>query len=331
MGQLNDISQTIDSYGLKAMQEKSDLEYRLKSMEAKIQGDPQLSIIQIDQRINEIRQQWNQERSYMTERFANMGILTTSGQAPEALSGIDAKYQNRINTLEQQKNYYNNMVANQEQKNREIAEIKRQIEEIDRKTDEDIQKIKTNVDNQNKQALGDFLRDVERFRPENKPTAQSAFDYIESFSLDDASGIYRKIEAVNPGLMPAVVTIYWKKYPNGKPGTSKHDEYLASLAGDKDQTQQKEYTKKNINKNNDIKKVTSKNNVDPFGSKEVYKGLFSNLSNSSTSSSSKSIGERDIESKPLESIENIPTKDSSKEIGVMSRIINRIKKLVFWK
>lgn len=213
-------------YLLKQSQEKSALEYRLRSLEAQINGDPQMMILQIESRIDELKRQRDDEKEYIRGVYGNNGI---GNQLEFKLPEIDAKYQSQINALEGQKSSYNSQIKAEEKRQNDIAEIKRQLKEIDRKADQEIKKVKDDLEVKNQNALDAYIPDGTTPYSGRIPTAQEAFDYLDSLSLHDASEAYQKLNSINPELATQTIELYNRKYPNGKAGTAMNDEYRENI------------------------------------------------------------------------------------------------------
>ena len=280
-------------YTLKQQQDKDALEYRLKSLESQIQGDPQVMINTLDSRIADLKLQWQQEKGYMTEALANHGVLTGADQPSGALSNVDIKYQNQINALQQQKSIYSSQVTAEQNRQQEILDIKKQMEEVDKNTDAEIQKVKDDLKVKNQEALDTFTQEISKSYTGKIPTAQEAFSYLDSLSLHDASVAYAKLNSINPDLAAQTTELYNKKYPNGKPGSSLNDDYKGSLKGPTV-----------IPDSNSVSKISKEAEVVP------KKGFFDD---GSTTTATISVPQE----KPKE--------------GIVSRVFSFFKRFVFWK
>ena len=52
---------------------------------------------------------------------------------------------------------------------------------------------------------------------------------MDSLTLEEASAFYGRVKASRPDVALRITALYDAKYPNGKVGTAKYDEYLESL------------------------------------------------------------------------------------------------------
>lgn len=281
-------------YSLKQQQDKDALEYRLNSLEAQIQGDPQAMITTIDARISALQTQRDQEINAMRDTYANHGIMI---QFDSKLAEINAKYDSQISTLQQQKNTYTLQIANEQKRQQEIADIKKQIEDVDKNADAAIQKVKDDLAAKNQKALNDSTA-------VRVPTAQEAFDYLDSLSLHDASIAFQKLNSINPDLASQTTELYKKKYPNGKAGTALNDENQASIKP----------TTKAISNPYSTDKETKSQTKEPT---ILKKGLFDDIQVSTASTTQ----ETKVE----------PTPPVQQKEGFVSKVFHFFKKLVFWK
>ncbi len=118
---------------IKQSEERSALEYRIRSLESQMTGSSAIQIGTLDSRINQLESERETEKNYITGLYGKNGI---ANQLPSALAKIDAKYANLISDLENQKSYYQTQTDQQSQIDAEIKKIQKQIEEIDKYYDQ---------------------------------------------------------------------------------------------------------------------------------------------------------------------------------------------------
>ncbi len=204
---------------IKQQEERSALEYRLKTLENQYPSNPQASILSIEQRISQLRSEWETEKSYITQRLAQLGALTTSGESPVLLKRIDDKYQSQIDSLNQQKSSYQSQVSNQQQKDQEIERLRKELLEIiDKQADTERQRILDEL-KEKQQKLEEEQR-AKNTTYYSDDEILKVFNYLDSLSLKEASAVYRVIQKDNKNVAERVATLYNKKYPNGKTETS---------------------------------------------------------------------------------------------------------------
>ncbi len=184
---------------IKQQEEKSALEYRLKSLESQLQNSPTISISVIDQRIAELRQEWETEKTYTTGTLAQNGTLSTWGGASEVFTKIDNKYSSQISALEAQKSQYQQQVNNQADVDRQIEEIQKQMKEIDeyydKQRDTVIQKYQTDTAPQKQATIGDL------------------YEWLETLPADEWSAKINLLKVSNPANYLKIVELYRLYHP----------------------------------------------------------------------------------------------------------------------
>lgn len=195
---------------IKQNEEKSALDYRIKTLESQISGSDYFSkISNIDSRISELENEKNTEKNYISGIYGQYGI---GNQLSSKLQDIDNKYQTQINSLQQQKSYYQKKEDDSNKAQSEIAELKKQLldlqNQINNTSDTKIEKTATYTD-----------KDIQDF-----------FNYLDTLPAQDASNKYHLLLKMNPTVAYKVADLMNKKYPNGKIGTAKYDDYVKSLA-----------------------------------------------------------------------------------------------------
>lgn len=184
---------------IKQQEEKSALEYRLKSLESQIQNSPTISINVIDQRIAELRQEWDTEKTYTTGTMAQNGSLSTWGGASEVLTKIDNKYSSQISALEAQKAQYQQQVSKQADVDKEIEKIQQQMKEIDayydKQRDAVIQKYQTDTAPQKQATIGDL------------------YEWLETLPADEWSAKINLLKVSNPTNYLKIVELYRLYHP----------------------------------------------------------------------------------------------------------------------
>lgn len=192
---------------IKQQEEKAALEYRISTLETSLQNSPTLSILNIESRISQLEQEKQTEINYVTGLYAHNGIIV---QLPSAIAKINAKYDGQISNLEQQIEEYEDAMSEEKDLKNEIKSLKSQLSKIEQQVSQPAPSV-------------DDTSTVE------VPSAVDMFDYIDSLSLDEASETYNNLRIVNPDLYRQVEYILVLKYPNGKPGSARHDEYLQTI------------------------------------------------------------------------------------------------------
>lgn len=237
---------------IKQQEEKAALEYRISTLETSLQNSPTLSILNIESRISQLKQEKQTEINYVTGLYGKNGI---SNQLPAAIAKIDAKYDGQISNLEQQIDEYEDAMSEENDLKNEIKSLKSQLSKIEQQVSQPA----PSVD------------DTSTFEV---PSAVDMFDYIDSLSLEEASEVYNNLRIVNPDLYRQVEYILVLKYPHGKPGSAKYDEYQATIKTPVSETVIPEtYTPKPVIKNADIVKK---------GEVEVTEAVTENLFQTST-------------------------------------------------
>ncbi len=298
-------------YSLKQQQDKDALEYRLNSLQAQIQGDPQTMISTIDGRITALQTQRDQEINVMRDTYANHGIMI---QFDSKLAEINTNYDSQISTLQQQKSNYASQIANEQQRQQQIADLKKQIENVDKETDAAEQKIKDDLSAKN-QALID-ARDAASSYTGRIPTAQEAFDYIDSLSLHDASVAFEKLDSINPDLASQTKVLYMQKYPHGKPGTAVNEDYRASLKAT-------QTTPKVVKPSSAPKKTFFDDISTTTASTTTIKSDFAEIFSATTTASSTSTSP--------DSIKTPPTPLQPQPEGFVGKVFTFFKRLAFWR
>ena len=219
--------------------EKSALEYRLRTIENQYQSNPQTSIFSIDQRISELQSQRDSEKEYLKGTLAHNGAYSPETWASYSAK-IDAKYDPQINSLNQQKQTYQSQVSGQQQKDQEVAELKRLILEMQNSIDKQ-------ADIERKKVLDDFASRQQKLSDEyrakiaieqqklidesatvppkedfSKVDVNKMFLYLDALASTDASNLWQRIHKNNPEVAARINILYYKKYPNGKYGDLKN-------------------------------------------------------------------------------------------------------------
>jgi len=207
---------------LKQQEEKSALEYRLKTLENQSQSNPQASILSIEQRISELERQRDSEKEYLKGTLAKNGAYSPETWASYSTK-IDAKYNPQINSLNQQKSSYQSQSSSQ-QNSQEISDLKLEIAKL--KADMVDQELKRN------------LGALEKYQVKETPKSDTyysddeilkVFNYLDALSLKEASVMYQVILKDNKNVAERVDILYKKKYPNGKTGTAINSDYKKSV------------------------------------------------------------------------------------------------------
>lgn len=187
-----------DDVYIKQQQEKSALEYRLKNLESQISGSPQISILTIDQRIDELRQEWETKKEYTRDMLAHNGAYT-----PESYSSLVAKfeteYSSQINSLEAQKSQYQQQINNQAKIDEEIAKIQQQIKEID-----------AYYDKQRDAVIQKYQQDT---TPQKQATIGDLYEWLETLPADEWTEKINLLKVSNPTNYLKIVELYRIYHP----------------------------------------------------------------------------------------------------------------------
>ncbi len=207
---------------LKQQEEKSALEYRLKTLENQSQSNPQASILSIEQRISELQRQKDTEKEYLKGTLAKNGAYSPETFASYSAK-IDAKYDPQISSLNQQKSSYQSQSSSQ-QNSQEISDLKLEIAKL--KAEMVGQELKRNLEALEKYQVKDTSKVTTYYSDEE---VQKLFNYIDSLSISETGKFVDKIKEENKDVVARLIVLQNNKYPNGKVGTGKHDDYLKSL------------------------------------------------------------------------------------------------------
>lgn len=216
--------------------EKSALEYRLRALENQYQSNPQISVLSIDQRISELQKQRDSEKEYLKGTLAHNGAFSPETWASYSAK-IDAKYDPQINLLNQQKQTYQSQASDQQQKDQEIADLKRLILEmqnsIDKQADLERQKVldnlaleqqklreedKAKIATEQQKITDEYTAKILPKEDFSKVDVNKMFLYLDALAPTDASNLWQRIYKNNPEVALKINLLYYKKYPNEKNG-----------------------------------------------------------------------------------------------------------------
>lgn len=203
---------------LKQQEEKSALEYRLQRLENGISGNSSSQISSLSARISQLESERTTEKNYVSGVYAHNGI---ANQLPAKLAEIDAKYSSQISSLQSQKSALENTVSNQQSSQTEISNLKLEIAQLKAKMIDD--------------ELQANLKALEKYQTQEKQSSYYSeedllklYNYLDSLSVKDASELYQQVKDKNEDVASRLNELQNKKYPNGKTGTGKNDDYLKS-------------------------------------------------------------------------------------------------------
>lgn len=228
---------------LKQQEEKSALEYRLQNLEAGISGNSLSYVLSLSSRISQLEAERTAEKNYISGTYGRYGI---GNQLPAKLAEIDSKYDAQISVLQAQKASYQSTSLSQQSTEKEISDLKLQIAQL-----------RLQIVDQELQANLDALKKYETVaEPQpvyySEEDLQKLYVYLDSLSPQDASDFYQKVRAKNADVASRLDVLQNQKYPNGKAGTAKYEEYLKSIR----KTVEPEVVKPEVVKN---EKITAKN------------------------------------------------------------------------
>lgn len=204
--------------GIKQNEALSALEYRLQTLEAQIANSPEVSINNIDSRIYVLETERDTEKRYVTGLYGSYGI---GNQLDAKLAEIDAKYASQIGRLEDEKDEYKSVASALAKAEKEAEQLRKQIIELQKQNLSQIEEYQKLLDEQ----IGAYNT------PEVFTDADiyDGFVYMDSLPLEEASMFFARVKASRPDVAERITALYDIKYPNGKTGTAKNDEYLESL------------------------------------------------------------------------------------------------------
>lgn len=200
---------------IKQNEEKSALEYRLRNLEAGLSGSSSSYISSLTSRISQLESEWTTEKNYISGTYAQYGI---GNQLAGKLAEIDAKYSTQINDLKSEKEKLETSVSNQQSKEKEISDLKLEIAKL--KAEMVNQELQVNLQAIEKYQTKEVYSDID---------VLEVFKYLDALAVQDSSDLYQIVKENNLDVAQRVAILYDKKYPNGKPGTAKYDDYLASI------------------------------------------------------------------------------------------------------
>jgi hypothetical protein len=200
---------------IKQNEEKSALEYRLRNLEDGLSGSSSSYISNLTSRISQLESEWTTEKNYISGTYAQYGI---ANQLAGKLAEIDAKYNSQINDLKSEKAKLETSVSNQQSKEKEISDLKLEIA-----------KLKAEMVNQELQVNLQALEKYQTKEVYSDADVLEVFKYLDALAVQDSSDLYQIVKENNLDVAQRVAILYDKRYPNGKPGTAKYDDYLASI------------------------------------------------------------------------------------------------------
>lgn len=194
----------------------SALEYRLQTLETLIANNPEVSVNTIDARIKALEIERDTEKRYVTGLYGSYGI---GNQLDAKLAEIDAKYDAQIAELEDEKDGYQSQASDLAKAEKEAEQLRQQIIELQKKNIAQSEEYLDLLDEQSNSDT-EVYTDTDIYE---------GFMYMDSLPLTEASAFFGRVKASRPDVALRITALYSSKYPNGKPGTAIHDEYLESL------------------------------------------------------------------------------------------------------
>jgi hypothetical protein len=185
---------------IKQQEEKSALEYRISQLEASMNGSLSSSLRNVEYRIDELEREMATEINYIKGVYGSYGI---ANQLPSKISEVEAKYESQISNLEDERDELKQLIKSEESAQAEVKRLEAELKTL------------------NETVLSTTEPETQ------KPSAQSMFEYIDSLPLSEASTAYSDLRMWDPEMYSEVQYLINLKYPNGKPGSARHDEYLA--------------------------------------------------------------------------------------------------------
>jgi|GEM_PF-3436851 len=201
--------------GIKQSEALSALEYRLQSLEAQIANNPEVSVDTINARIEALEAERDTEKRYVTGLYGSYGI---GNQLDAKFAEIDAKYDAQIAELEDEKDGYQSQASDLAKAEKEAEQLRQQIIELQKQNIAQSEEYLDLLDKQNSDT--EVYTDTDIYE---------GFMYMDSLPLTEASAFFGRVKASRPDVALRITALYNNKYPNGKPGTAIHDEYLKSL------------------------------------------------------------------------------------------------------
>lgn len=226
---------------IKQQEQQSALEYRLQKLESGLSGNSSSMISTLSSRISQLEQERDTEKNYISGIYGSYGI---GNQLQSKLSQIDAKYDSQISALRSQKADLENKISNQQSQELEIAELKLQIA-----------KLKDQIAEQEYKVSQQALQKYQEKHIYSDSEVQEVFNYLDALNVQDASNLYQRIRKNNADVADRLDALHIKKYPNGKPGTAKYNDYLATLKPIKTSLVNPTKTESKIPQKQEIKKT----------------------------------------------------------------------------
>ena len=226
---------------IKQQEQQSALEYRLQKLESGLSGNSSSMISTLSSRISQLEQERDTEKNYISGIYGSYGI---GNQLQSKLSQIDAKYDSQISALRSQKADLENKISSQQSQQLEIAELKLQIA-----------KLKDQIAEQEYKVSQQALQKYQEKHIYSDSEVQEVFNYLDALNVQDASNLYQRIRKNNAEVADRLDALHIKKYPNGKTGTAKYNDYLATLKPVKTSVVNSTKTKPKISQKQEIKKA----------------------------------------------------------------------------
>lgn len=200
-----------DDVWIKQQEEKSALEFRLRQLEAGMNGSLDSSLRNIEFRIDELERELQTQINYVTGTYGSYGI---ANQLPSAIAKLESEFAVEISHLEDERDELKRLIREQEDAEEEVARLEIQIAELE------------------SLYVDDSPIEYSPVTELERPSASEMFEYIDSLPLAEASDVFSDLRVADPALYEEVAYIVNLKYPNGKPGSAKYEEHEAAELAD---------------------------------------------------------------------------------------------------
>jgi hypothetical protein len=215
---------------IKQQEEKSALEYRLRTIESQIGGsNPTFLISNIEYRISELISERDTEKNYVTGLYGKNGI---ANQLPVALDKIDAKYTSQISNLQNQRSYYQDQISKQSDTSAEREKILQRLKELDEQYNKKLEENNKKIEELNKKIFDSNGSIYSTTGTEKIPTALEIFTILDSLTEIKLANVERlqSLKIKNFNLYTEVLKLAEDKYFKGKTDPNTMFVYMDTLS-----------------------------------------------------------------------------------------------------
>ncbi len=200
-----------DDVWIKQQEEKSELEFRLRQIEAGMSGNLESSLRTIEYRIDELERELQTEIGYIKGRYGQLGV---ANQIPSAVAKVSSEFEAEISYLEDERDELKKFIREEEEAQDAIEALEARIAELE------------------SQSVAESIPAYTPTQTIVRPTPEAMFEYIDSLSLSEASAVYNDLRLWDPEMYEDVKYLIDLTYPHGKPGSARYEEYQAAELAD---------------------------------------------------------------------------------------------------